>query len=146
MVKQDNHVPINPIARLILVGYIALAILTFLLLDFVQWARDLFVQTFFLIEINGVWFSAAIVGYGFYALRKNMMRVKMTGVKLNLTPQYLIVSAFFFFFIKQVIDLILFYGTNLSSVEQFALTNVAIVVEFGGFVAGVASIYYSRKG
>lgn len=144
MDKSTDYAPINKYGRLIFYGYILLSAITFILLEYFQWARDLFSTTTLLVEINGVWFSASIVIYGYYAFQKNKKRVELTGVKLNLTPQYLLVACFFFFFVKQVIDLILALEL-VEEATQFAVTNVAMVVEFGGFVAGVGSIFFSRK-
>ncbi|RMG24588.1 MAG: hypothetical protein D6732_23490 [Methanobacteriota archaeon] len=144
MTSTSNHQPLHPFGRVIFYGYIFLAIFTFLMLEYLDWAREIFTATSLIVEINGVWFSAGIVGYGYYAFRKNKKRVQMTGVKLNLTPQYLLVACFFFFFLKQLIDLILALG-SFNEVTAFAITNVSMVVEFGGFVAGVGSIYFSRQ-
>ncbi len=141
---STEHQSIDKFGRIIFYGYLFLAFLTFVLLKYFEWARYLFSATSLLVEINGVWFSGAIVIYGYYAFRKNKKRVQMTGVKLNLTPQYLLVASFFFFFLKQVFDLVLLLNV-LDDITKLAIENVSMVVEFGGFVAGVGSIYFSRQ-
>lgn len=136
---------IRPISWIILIGYVILAILTFILIQYIEFARELFEDTEVIIKINAVWFSMGIVGYGIYAIQKNRRRAKLSNLNISLDTQFLIVVAFFLFGLKQIIDLILYYSTSTDINFINAMKNAGKVLEFGGFMAGLASIYYGRK-
>ncbi|MDH5645823.1 MAG: hypothetical protein OEZ01_07435 [Candidatus Heimdallarchaeota archaeon] len=129
----------------VIIGYVILAITTLYLIITFNWARNLFTDTKLIIKINAVWFSLGIVLYGFYSIRKNIKRANLSDLDLKLDTQLLIVMAFCFFGIKQLLDLILLIDNQLSEVFILAITNTGIVLEFGGFMSGLISIYLGRK-
>jgi len=108
------------------------------------WARDLFDQTQIIVYINAVWFGLGIVAYGTYALMKNRRRAILSNLDIKLDTQFMIVTSFFMFSLAQVFDLLIFVqkpsGDNL-----LAMQSGSKVLTFGGFMAGLASIYFGRK-
>ncbi len=136
--------PITKISLLIFFGYILLGVLTYALEAYFDWARVLFSNTQIIILVNAVWFSATIVIYGIYSLSKNYKRVRLQKLRESLDSQFMIVTAFLFFSIKQVIDLIIYLKVSNSDILT-ALADTGKVFEFGGFMAGLASIYLARK-
>ncbi len=135
---------ISPISQLILFGYILLGIVTVILQIVSPVAHQLFDQTKIIILINAIWFSLGIVGYGIFSLSKNWRRIKLQKLNEKLDTQFLLISAFFLFALKQVIDLILFLKAENELIDS-ALADAGKVFEFGGFMAGLLSIYFSRK-
>ncbi|MDH5401673.1 MAG: hypothetical protein OEY49_04205 [Candidatus Heimdallarchaeota archaeon] len=142
---DSNHQYFSKLSYFIFIGYLALSFVTYFLIVYFDWANDLFDQTELIIKINAVWFSLGIVSYGIFALRRNLKRAKLSDLELKLDTQFLIVVAFLFFGIKQIIDLLLLMFKNLEEQEVFALNNTGKVLEFGGFMAGLLSIYLGRR-
>lgn len=135
---------ISPISQLVLFGYVLLGIVTVVLQIMSPVAHSLFDQTKIIILINAIWFSLGIVGYGMFSLSKNWRRIKLQKLNEKLDTQFLLISAFFLFALKQIIDLILFLKEENELIDS-ALADAGKVFEFGGFMAGLLSIYYSRK-
>ena len=140
-----KHQLIHPISWFIFLGYLLMALLTYLLILHFQVARQLFEDTALIVNINAVWFSLGIVIYGVFALSKNYRRAKLSNLRMVLDTQFLIVMAFLLFGLKQVLDLVLYLDSTASSEFITAVSNTGKVLEFGGFVAGLASIYFGRK-
>lgn len=108
------------------------------------WARNLFDETQIIVYINAVWFGLGIVAYGAFALMKNRRRAILSNLDIKLDTQFMIVSSFFLFSLSQVIDLLIFLR-DPSGDKLLALESGSKVLEFGGFMAGLASIYFGRK-
>ncbi len=121
-----------------------LTIITILIIYLFDWARDLFNDTEYIVKINAVWFSFIIAAYGIYALRKNYKRAKLSNLQIKLDPQFLLISAFILFAIKELLKLIVFY-LDADQVHAHALSNGAVVLNFGGYVSLLGSIYFGRK-
>lgn len=140
----DKAKLISGISWLILIGYLILTIITITVIYMFDWARSLFTNTEVIVKINAVWFSILIFVYGIFALRKNYKRARLSNLAIRLDPQFLLISAFILFSIKEILNLIVFFVDNDLILEQ-SLNNGIVVLNFGGYVALLGSIYFSRK-
>lgn len=131
---------VSKISWLVLIGYIALAIFTFITLRYLTFARSLFSTTEFLLQFNVVWFGILIVVYGLYALLQNYRRINRLGLNESLDTQFLIVLTFIFMTIYGIMQFYLYSNTNLSSDLSDAIRSTAQVIFYGAFVAALMSI------
>ncbi|MCY3412205.1 MAG: hypothetical protein INQ03_11280 [Candidatus Heimdallarchaeota archaeon] len=135
---------ISLISWIILIGYILFSLGTILTLYLFDWAVDLFDATEGIVKINAVWFSLFIAIYGSFALRKNFKRARLSNLNITLDSQFLLVAGFILFTLKEILYMIIHFA-NLDTIINYALENGAIVLNFGGYVALLASIYFGRK-
>ena len=56
----------------------------------------------------------------------------------------MIVTAFFMFALAQIFDLLIYINEPIGD-NLLAMQSGGKVLEFGGFMAGLASIYFGRK-
>ena len=118
---KSEFVILHKISIFISLGYIAIGFVTYFLLLQFKFARDLFRDTELIIFINAVWFSLGIVGYGLFSLNKNYRRIKLTGIKQSIDTQFLIVLAFLFFSINQIVDFVIVAFDELDPITVTAL-------------------------
>ena len=132
---------ISKISWLVLLGYLALGVFTYLSISLSTVAKDLFSQTEFLMQFNLVWFGLLILFYGVYALAQNYRRIKRLGLEESLDTQFLIVLTFFFLTIYAIIDFWIYINQNtLSDSLSVALESTGKVFFYGAFMAGLLRI------
>ena len=131
---------VSKISWLVFIGYIALAIFTFLTIRYLNFARNLFSTTEFFLQFNLVWFGLLIVVYGLYALFQNYRRINRLGLDESLDIQFLIVLTFIFMTIYGVLDFYMYMNPNLSSNLTDAIESTAKVIFYGAFMAALMSI------
>ena len=131
---------ISKISWLIFLGYIALAIFTFVSIRYINFFKNLFDATQFYLQFNLVWFGLLIVIYGLYALIQNYKRINRLGLEESLDTQFLIVLTFIFMTIYGIIDFFIYENPQLDSNLEAALQSTAKVIFYGAFVSALMSI------